>query len=245
MPGISIQPSRPATREVSSAISREDGAVHLDSAALHDLVGPVNQMRSMVELLLHNHRGQLDDEAATLFEFIQAASDRMQNLMKGLRTHTRVLGMGQPARAFDANSLLAGVVGSLQQTIAQTDAVVTHDALPVAYGDPTQITFVFASLIENAIKFHGEQPPRVHVAGTPSGKGWMFSVRDNGIGIDPKYAEKIFAVFKRIHNDTYAGAGMGLTISRRIIERHGGRLTVESRLGQGATFFFTLPDCPD
>ena len=233
----SFQPSRP----VNTAAAQDDGAVRLDSDALHDLVSPINQMRSMADLLLKKNCGKLEDESEALLGFIQAASDRLQNLVAGLRRHTRIIGQHQPARMFDANAILAGAIAMIQPSVEQNQAAVTHDLLPEVYGDPTQISHVFASLIDNSIKFRSEQPPRIYVAATTAGKAWVFSVGDNGIGIDPKHADRIFSVFKRVHNDAYPGAGMGLPIAKRIIENHGGAISVESRLGQGAIFSFTLP----
>ena len=224
------------------ALSEDDGSVQLTSEALHDLVGPVNQVRSIVDLLVKGYRGKLDDEGETLCGFIQAAADRLQTLMSGLRTHTRIVGRCQPARDLGANAIVAAATVMIQQAIAGSDALVTHDDLPEVYCDPTQISFVFASLIENAIKFRSEQRPEIYITAKPEeNHRVLFSVRDNGIGIDPKYSERIFGVFKRIHNDAYPGAGIGLPIAKRIIERHGGRISVESQPGHGATFFFTLP----
>jgi light-regulated signal transduction histidine kinase (bacteriophytochrome) len=244
MQGLFPQRSEPgflASPPVNGAPTEDDGGVQLNADALHDLVGPMNQMRSMADLLLKKNRGQLDDETEALFGFIQAASDRLQNLVAGLRRHTRIVGQRQPARIFDANTILGGAIAMIQPAIDQNGAQVTHDLLPEVYGDPTQICYVFANLIDNSIKFRSEPPPRIHIAATTEGKAWVFSVRDNGIGLDPKYADRIFGVFKRVYNDAYPGAGMGLPIAKRIIERHGGRMSVESQLGQGAAFFFTLP----
>jgi light-regulated signal transduction histidine kinase (bacteriophytochrome) len=223
--------------------SEDDGSVQVTSEVLHDLVGPVNQVRSMVDLLVKKYRGKLDDEGETLCGFIQAAAERLQTLMSGLTTHVRIVGRCQPARSLGANAIVAAATVMIQQTIAGSDAIVTHDDLPEIYCDPTQISFVFASLIENSIKFRSEQRPEIHITARPEENNRvLFSVRDNGIGIDPKYSERIFGVFKRIHNDAFPGAGIGLPIAKRIIERHGGRISVESQPGQGATFFFTLPN---
>jgi len=235
------EPGFQPPRTVNGAAAEDDGAVRLNSDALHDLVGPMNQMRSMADLLLKKHRGQVDDETEALLGFIQSASDRLQNLVAGLRRHTRIIGQHQPARMFDANVIVAGAVAMIQPAIEENQGEVTHDLLPEVYGDPTQITYVFASLIDNAIKFRSEQPPRICVTATTDAKAWVFSVSDNGIGIDPKHADRIFGVFKRVYNDSYPGAGMGLPIARRVIERHGGTISVDSHLGQGATFSFTLP----
>jgi chemotaxis family two-component system sensor kinase Cph1 len=120
--------------------------------------------------------------------------------------------------------------------------VVTHDSLPTVMADDLQLGQLFQNLIGNAIKFHGEEPPRVHVSARPGGNGWIFSVRDNGIGIAPEYAERIFIIFQRFHSrEEYPGTGIGLAVCKKIVERHGGRIWVESELGKGATFYFTLP----
>jgi light-regulated signal transduction histidine kinase (bacteriophytochrome) len=239
----SIDRCTPPSRPDECALSEDDGNVQLTAEVLHDLVGPVNQVRSMVDLLVKRYRSKLDDEGETLCGFIQAAADRLQTLVSGLRTHMRIVGQCQPARDLGANAIVADATVMIQQAIAGSDALVTHDDLPEVYCDPTQISFVFASLIENSIKFRSEERPEIHItARREENNRVLFSVRDNGIGIDPKYSERIFGVFKRIHNDVYPGAGIGLPIAKRIIERHGGRISVESQPGHGATFFFTLPN---
>jgi light-regulated signal transduction histidine kinase (bacteriophytochrome) len=244
MQGLFPQRSEPGfqpLRPLNGAAAEDDGAVRLNSDALHDLVGPMNQMRSMADLLLKKHRGNLDDETEALLGFIQTASERLQNLVGGLRKHTRIIGQHQPVRMFDSNAALAAALAMIQPAIEQNQALVTHDLLPEVYGDPTQISHVFAMLVDNSIKFRSEQIPRISVTATTDSKAWVFSVSDNGIGIDPKHVDRIFGVFKRVYNDQYPGAGMGLPIARRIIERHGGTISVESHIGEGAVFAFTLP----
>jgi light-regulated signal transduction histidine kinase (bacteriophytochrome) len=218
--------------------------VQLNADALHDLVWPVNQMRSMADLILKRHRDKLDDEAEALFGFLQASSDRLQSLLSGLRTYSRIVGNCQPHRHFDANAILDVAQASIQQTIDQNHALVTHDPLPEIYGDPSQICYLFASLIENSIKFRRECRPDIHVTAVLEETDWLFSVCDNGIGIDPRHSDRIFGVFTRLHREAYPGAGMGLPIAKRIIERHRGTIWVESDLGRGATFFFSLPTTP-
>ncbi len=213
----------------------------LNSDSLHDLVGPVNQMRSMADLILKRHRLQADAETQALFGFLQASSDKLENLLLGMRTYMRIVGQTMPYRRFDAGAALDGALATIQDSIERSEAQVTRDRLPEVYGDPNQIGFTFASLIANSIKFRGKSRPEIHLAAAPEERGWRFSVKDNGIGIDPKNCERIFAVFKRVHNEGYPGAGVGLAIARRVVEKHGGRIWVESQLGQGATFFFFLP----
>jgi light-regulated signal transduction histidine kinase (bacteriophytochrome) len=135
------------------------------------------------------------------------------------------------------------VLANLQTTIEESGAHVTHDALPTVMGDAWQLTQLFQNLIANAIKFHGEEPPRVHVAAKRGPEEWQFSVRDNGIGIEPEYAERIFLIFQRLHSRAeYPGTGIGLAICRRIVERHGGRIWAESQPGAGSVFRFTISD---
>jgi len=226
-------------------VGYDEGLVQLNADALHDLLGPVNQMRTITELLVKRHQAELGDDGEMLCGFIQAAADRLQNLIAGISTHMRVVGRCGPACDFSANAILEAAIAAVSQAIERSDAVITHDDLPEVYCDPTQVSYVFASLIENSIKFRSERKPEIHISATEADddERVMFSVRDNGIGIDPKHADRIFAPFRRIHNEAYPGAGMGLPIAKRVIERHGGTISIESHLGQGATFSFTLPKC--
>jgi signal transduction histidine kinase len=232
-------PANPPGRDI---VSRDDGLVQLNADAVHDLIGPVNQMRTMTDLLLKRHRVALGTEGEILCGFIQSAVDRLQNLMSGMTTHLRVVGRCAPACDFAGNAILAAAISAVREAIDRSNALVTYDELPEVYCDPTQISYVLASLIENAIKFRSELRPEIHITGHVEESGWVvFSVRDNGIGIDPKQIDRIFGVFRRIHHETYPGAGMGLPIAKRIIERHGGKICAESNPGRGSTFFFTLP----
>ena len=178
----------------------------------------------MTELLVKRHQAELGDDGESLCGFIQSAADRLQNLIAGISTHMRVVGRCGPACDFSANAILEAAIASVHQAIERNDALVTHDDLPEVYCDPTQISYVFASLIENSIKFRSDRKPEIHITATEADddERVMFSVRDNGIGIDPKHTDRIFAPFRRIHNEGYPGAGMGLPIAKRVIERHGG-----------------------
>jgi light-regulated signal transduction histidine kinase (bacteriophytochrome) len=131
---------------------------------------------------------------------------------------------------------------NLQLAIESTHAVITFDSLPVVYADEPQMIRLLQNLIGNSIKYHGGEPPRIHISARQAGPEWVFSVKDNGIGIDPKYADQIFTVFKRLHGREYPGTGIGLAVCKRIVERHGGRIWVESKLSQGATFYVVLPE---
>jgi signal transduction histidine kinase len=234
MPGPSPTLIRPAT-------SQEDCPVHLNADSLHDLMSPVNQICTMTDLVLHRPGRILDDESKVLLDYVHQSADRLQNLLSGLRTYMRVVGSRSFYRRCDANSLLAGAVASIEPAIRANDAVVTHDPLPEIYCDPNQIVYTLAGLVENAIRFRSGLSPRVHVSAACDGDSWLFSVCDNGIGIDPVYKERIFAMFKRVDNLASPGPGVGLAIVRQVIEQHGGRVWVESQPGFGATFHFTLP----
>jgi light-regulated signal transduction histidine kinase (bacteriophytochrome) len=219
---------------------RDEWGIPLTSDSLHDLVGPVNQMRSMADLIHRKQRAHFDEDTEALFGFLQAASDKLENLFTGMRTYLRIVGQSVPHRQFDANAALDAALATLHESLDRSEARVTRDPLPEVYGDPNQISYAFASLIENSIKFRTQRRPEIHVS-VQQKNGWLFSVCDNGIGIDPRHHDRIFAVFRRLNNEMYPGSGVGLAIARRIIERHGGRIWVESQLGQGATFFFRLP----
>jgi len=219
----------------------DDCYVTLTPGALHDLVGPANQIRWMVDLILKKHKDELDEDDAQLFGFLNSSSERLQILVSGLRTYIRIVGQTQPYLRFDVNDVLVQAIATVRQAIEENDAVITHDPLPEVHGDPNQICSVLVNLLENSIKFRSELRPEVHLKATPENDAWVFSVRDNGIGIDPKHCDRIFEVFKRVHNGSYPGSGVGLAIAKRIIEQHGGAIWVDSQLGQGSTFSFRLP----
>lgn len=241
MTGEKIRPVWPDTAPSSA----EDCLVRLNSDSLHDLMSPVNQICSMTDLIVKKHGDALDDEVEILVGFLQKAANRLQNLLAGLRTYMQVAGARGSWRHCDANSLLAGALASIQPTVDQSGALVTHDPLPELYCDPIQMIYIFAGLIENSIKFRREIRPEVHVSAISDSEACVFSVRDNGIGIDVRYRERIFGTFKRIDNEAYPGRGVGLAIAKRVVEQHGGRIWVESEPGIGATFFFALPrDAP-
>jgi len=231
----------PAATISSVELSEHDCCVPLTSDSLHDLIGPANQLRAMAELFVTRTRGKLSGEDEALLGFIQSSSERLQNLLAGLRSFARVSAEHQPHRWFDMNDVLSGALAGLQEHIQRNDAVVTRDQLPESFGDPNQICLLFTTLIENSLKFRSESRPEIHIAVVNCQENCVFSVTDNGVGIDASHLGRIFGVFKRVHQDAFPGAGMGLPIARRIVERHGGRIWVESSLGGGARFSFALP----
>ncbi|MGA6829328.1 sensor histidine kinase [Nitrospira sp. NS4] len=210
--------------------------------ASHDLQEPLRMIASYTQLLARRYKGKLDADADDFIGYAVDGATRMQRLINDLLTYSRVTTQGKIFERVDCNQLLDGVLTNLRLAVEENRAVVTHDALPVVTADGGQLGQLFQNLIGNAIKFHGEEPPRVHVSVELRNNEWQFSVRDNGIGVDPQYAERIFVIFQRLHNrEDYPGTGIGLALCKKIVERHGGRIWVESPIGRGAVFYFTLP----
>ncbi|HEY9657840.1 MAG TPA: ATP-binding protein, partial [Allocoleopsis sp.] len=229
--------------------------------ASHDLQEPLRAITSFTQLLAKRYRGQLDARADTYIEFIVDGAIRMQQLVKDLLAYSRTGRHELSMRSIDCNALLEQVKKDLQVAITENQAVITADSLPTIVADPNQMANLLQNLLGNSLKYRSEDAPHIHLAAkllsgegnrvvtqegatewTASAGEWLFSVRDNGIGIEPRYADRIFGIFQRLHaSDEYSGTGLGLAICRKIVERHAGRIWVESQLGQGATFFFTIP----
>jgi light-regulated signal transduction histidine kinase (bacteriophytochrome) len=210
--------------------------------ASHDLQEPLRVVGSYVQLLARRYEGQLDDRADRYINRSVAAVERMRTLINDLLAYSRVGTRGRVMVPTETANVLNHVLEGLAVTIRETAAEITWDPLPTVRADATQLGQLLQNLLGNALKYRGERPPRIHVAVERQGQRWQFAVRDNGIGIDPEYAERIFLVFQRLHTrDEYPGTGIGLAICQKIVERHGGQLLVDSQVGQGATFSFTLP----
>jgi len=210
--------------------------------ASHDLQEPLRVISSFTQLLAQRYHGNFDEKADRYTHFVVDAAARMQRLIQDLLAYSRVGTHLKELVPVDGAGVLQRALLNLQAAIEENHAHVTFDALPWVMGDDLQLEQLFQNLIGNALKFHGEQPPRVHVAVTREEAAWRFSVSDNGIGIAPQYNDRIFIIFQRLHGKSrYAGTGIGLAICKKIVERHGGRIWVESTPGQGATFCFTLP----
>lgn len=209
----------------------------------HDLQEPLRMISSYMQLLERRYRGQLDDDAHEFIDFAVDGAKRMQILIADLLAYSRVGTRGKPFEPTDSGRVLDQTLTNFGELIAENGATVTHDALPTVMADGVQLTQVFQSLLSNAIKFQGDASPEIHFGAERMNGEWLFSVRDNGIGIESEYFEKIFVIFRRLHTgQEYPGTGIGLAISKRIIERHGGRIWAESEPGKGATFHFTIPD---
>ncbi|MEH2297332.1 GAF domain-containing protein [Nostoc sp.] len=225
--------------------------------ASHDLQEPLRMVTSYLQLLEQRYKNQLDANADQFITYAVDGACRMQTLINDLLNYSRLSSRGQPFIAVDCSVVLQQAIANLEIAIGDRRAIVTYDTLPEVMADTTQLTQVFQNLIANAIKFCRHQQPQVHIGvarrnANPDGESlnvipsvdeWLFWVCDNGIGLESQYAERIFIIFQRLHGrDKYLGTGIGLAICKKIIERHGGRIWVESKPGQGSTFYFTIPD---
>jgi signal transduction histidine kinase len=209
--------------------------------ASHDLQEPLRMVAAYTQLLGERYRGKLDADADKFIGYASEGALRMQTLIQDLLAFSRV-GKAAAAGRVDCDAVMAGLMMGMGPSIQESGAVVTYAAMPTVWSDQTQITQLFQNLIANAIKFRGDEPPRVNIEVERTGEEWLFSVSDNGIGIAPEYAKDIFVVFHRLHGRTeYPGNGIGLAICKKIVERSGGKIWVESVPGHGATFKFTLP----
>jgi PAS domain S-box-containing protein len=212
--------------------------------ASHDLQEPLRMVASYTQLLAKRYKGRLDSDADEFIGYAVDGSTRMQGLIQDLLAYSRAGTNGNALHEISSEKALKDALANLRATIQESGAVVTHDSLPVITTDDTQLTQVFQNLVGNAIKYRSAEVPRVHVSVTKNGGNeWTFSVQDNGLGIDPQYFERIFVLFQRLHGrKDFKGTGIGLTICKKIVERLGGRIWVESQPEKGSTFYFALPE---
>jgi len=212
--------------------------------ASHDLQEPLRTVSSFSQLLARRYHGKLDADADEFVTFIVEGATRMQTLINDLLAFSRVGMRGNPPALIACEQVLQIAKQNLEVAIAESGATITHDPLPVLSADQTQLTQLFQNLLSNAIKFRRpEETPRIHIFAERQDGAWQFSVRDNGIGIKSQYFDRIFIIFQRLHGrEEYSGTGIGLAICKKIVERHGGRMWVESEPGTGSTFHFTILD---
>jgi len=211
--------------------------------ASHDLQEPLRAVSGFVELLKRNLEKSLDEKTSEYMNFSIDGAKRMQSLINGLLEYSRVGTQGKKPQKVNSKEAFDEALARLQAGIEESGAKITADDLPVIYFDDQQLARLFQNLIGNAIKFRSDQTPQIHVSAVHQDAAWRFAIRDNGIGIEPQYAERIFMIFQRLHTrKTYAGTGIGLSICKKIVERHGGKIWVESVPGSGSTFYFTVPD---
>jgi light-regulated signal transduction histidine kinase (bacteriophytochrome) len=197
---------------------------------------------SYTQLLSRRYKGQLDADADEFIAFAVDGASRMQRLIEDLLSYSRVVTKGTELSATSSENALNQALLNLRVALAESGAEVTHDTLPIVMADEMQLVQLFQNLVGNAIKYQSNGTPRVHISAVRTApRLWRFAVKDNGIGIDPQYFEKIFGMFQRLHRrDEFAGTGIGLAICKKIVERHGGTISVESQPGEGSTFRFAL-----
>ncbi|WP_247731475.1 sensor histidine kinase [Halovivax limisalsi] len=215
-------------------------------AASHDLREPLRMVTSYLDLLERRYADDLDEDAAEFIDYAVDGAERMKAMIEGLLAYSRVETRGDPMAAVDLDAVLEDVRRDLERRIAETGAEISADPLPTVEGDASQLRQVFQNLLDNAIEYSGDGPPGIEISCRRTGSRWEIAVTDDGIGIDPDAQERIFRVFERLHtHEEHHGSGIGLALCRRIVERHGGQLTVDSEPGEGTTFSFTLPAADD
>lgn len=198
---------------------------------------------SFTQLLGRRYRGKLDQDADEFISFAVDGANRMQHLINDLLAYSRVGTRGKPLVPTDCNAVFKQARDNLAKALEETSTVIYQNPLPVVLGDEVQLLQVFQNLIANAIKFRGPESPQIQVTADRQGPDWVFAIRDNGIGIAPEHQERIFSIFQRLHQRSeYPGTGIGLAICKKVVERHGGRIWVESQPGKGSTFYFSIPE---
>jgi signal transduction histidine kinase len=216
-------------------------------AASHDLQEPLRMVSSYLQLLERRYADDLDEDAEEYIEFAVTGADRMRAMIENLLKYSRVTTRGDPLEPTDTEAVLKDVLDNLHLQIEETDAVITVDELPTVNADADQLAQLFQNLLSNALKYSGDEPPKIRITAERTGDDWQFAVTDEGIGIDPEYHDRIFTVFEqlRIDEDDKGEGGIGLALCERIVERHGGEIWVESERGTETTFYFTLPASPE
>ena len=210
--------------------------------ASHDLQEPLRMITAYSQLLVRSYSGSLDPNATTFVDNIVGGTKRMRELLADLLAYTEIgAATDQPMDAVDLNGILEKVTQNLKVSIQENGASVTWDCLPIIRAHPAHFFSLFQNLAGNAIKYRSDEPPRIHVSVLENAGQLRFAVTDNGIGIAPEYHDKIFIPFKRLHDRKIPGTGIGLAICQRVVEKYGGKIWVDSQVGRGATFFFTLP----
>ena len=230
-------------RRYAADLERSNGDLqHFAYIASHDLQEPLRMIRGFLELLARRYEGKLDETADEYIGFAVDGASRMQNLIRGLLVYSRVGTQGKDFAVVNAQTALNQALLNLRAAIEESGAAVENDPMPVVFADDTQLAQLFQNLIGNAIKFRSEKTPKIHVGVVDKKEVWEFVVTDNGIGFDPEHADRIFQMFQRLHGPTkYSGTGIGLALCKRIVERHGGRIWVESAPNKGSAFHFTIP----
>ena len=210
--------------------------------ASHDLQEPLRMVTSYVQILEEDYDGQLDADAHRYIGYAVDGATRMRHLIEDLLEYSRVSSQKEPLEWTDCNDVVKGVLGDLNSVLEDSGALVTYEDLPTVRGDASKLGQLFQNLVSNGIKFSGDKPARVHISAENKSGEWVFSVRDQGIGIAPRHQKRIFQMFQQLHTRAeFPGTGIGLAVCYKIVQRHGGRIWVESEPGEGSTFYFTIP----
>jgi light-regulated signal transduction histidine kinase (bacteriophytochrome) len=210
--------------------------------ASHDLQEPLRMVASFTQLLAKRYQGRLDSDADEFISYAVDGATRMQRLINDLLAYSRVGTRGKAFQPEDVNAIFRQARDNLAKAIEESGALIFQDPLPTVSGDEVQLIQLFQNLLANAIKFRGPEVPQIRVSAHPNGREWVFAVQDNGIGMAPEHQERIFSIFQRLHQRSeYPGTGIGLALCKKIVERHGGHIWVESEVGAGSTFYFNLP----
>ena len=227
----------------TEALSRSNEELQRFAYAVsHDLQTPLRNIATLTALLVRRNAEILDEESKEYADTIVGGVRRMNSMIRGLLDYAGATADGHHSTASNSHAVVEQVLQNLRSLIDAESAVITFDALPVVQANENRLAQVFSNLITNAIKYRSNRKPEIRIFASDNGTEWIFKIADNGIGIDMKYADEVFGLFKRLHSaDEYEGSGIGLAICKAVIERHGGRIWMESELGEGSTFFFTIP----
>ena len=238
-----IQQKEQALSEVNRKLKRSNAELEQFAyVSSHDLQEPLRMIVNYLQLLERRYKGRLDADADDFIFFAVDGGRRMQTLINDLLAYSRISAKGQPFAPTDCNDAVKRALVNLHTTVAETGARIDCGQLPTVLADSSQLEQLFQNLVGNALKYRSDMPPRITVSAERRQQEWLFSVEDNGIGIEPRYFDQIFVIFQRLHNSAhYPGTGIGLSVCKKIVERHGGTIRVSSELGRGATFFFTIP----
>jgi light-regulated signal transduction histidine kinase (bacteriophytochrome) len=239
-----LNDSKKALAEKAEELERSNSDLDQYAAVVsHDLKEPLNTVSNFLQLYKDRYKGRLDGEADEYIQFACDGAARMRTMIKDLLEYSRVTKKSTPFSPTDLNEVLNSALDNLKASIEGNGAKIIADALPTAMADASQMLQLFQNLIANAIKFRSNDPPRVEIHCRKSEGEWRFCVRDDGIGFEQRYAERIFLIFQRLHaRSAYPGSGIGLAVAKKIVERHGGRIWAESQVGKGSSFYFTLPE---
>ena len=230
-----------AVRTAKLATSNQD-LEHFAYIASHDLRQPLRKIRMCTEYLAEDYGHCFDEQAQKYLGYIFSSTDRMYLLIDDLLTYSRVGRLEQNYIPVDLNTIIQETLDDLSVTIAEKEATIHYHNLPTIKANPREMRQLFQNLLDNALKFTSDRSPEINIQVTRQENNWLFSIQDNGIGIEPQYSDKIFQMFQRLHHSSeYEGTGIGLAICQKVVTSHGGTIWVESQLGEGATFYFTLP----